>query len=719
MALALAVFWPATGYDFIGLDDYRYVVNNPPVTAGLSWAGVRWAFTTVYEDWWLPLLWISYMADTELFGTGPFGYHLTNILLHALNSALLFWVLGRLTRAPWPSAFVAALFAVHPLRVEAVAWITSRKDVLSGFFFLLSVLAYARSVERPTRARRGMVALGMLLGLFSKAILITLPPLLLLLDYWPLRRAGDPLDRREWKAWSRLLLEKWPLIVLAALFMAINVHTHTSGRGADAPLTVAMRLGLIPPNYWAYLGKFFWPAKLALQYPALDQVIWSRSLLALAGLMLVSVVVWRWRIRRPAWAVGWFWFLATLLPVIRGVRLGQAAMADRFMYLPAIGLLIMLAGGISDLLMVETGSGSLRVRPPDRSTGSWRARLCRAATLLAVLLVATCAAASRHYLWFWSNSESLFQRTLAVTENNYSVALNLATAMSRQGRLDDEIAALEYAIQSHPDSAAARAMLAIALQKKGRPELAEEQVRRVMSLGPSKDAAVYSALGFYAATAGRLPEAVTHFERALQLDDRDLETRTHLGITHLVLHQPATALACFDGVLRRAPLDDRAHFLKGRSLLDLGRPQEAVSCFEAALRLKPDKLEYQSTLAAALGKAGRATEALGLLRAARTAHPHSPELMNNLAWLLAARPAASGAEREEALQLGRQAVTLTGWGNPDMLDTLALALAANGRFEEAVATAEEALRKAGGQDDFARRLAPRLEAYRHNRPWTE
>ena len=354
-AVACWLFWPAVHHDFLHYDDGSYVFENPNVQQGLTWSGIRWALTTVYENWWLPLLWISFMLDTSLFGPGPFGYHLVNILLHACNAGLLFWVFSRMTKSIWASAFVAALFAFHHMRIEAVAWITARKDVLSGLFYLLALLAYLRYVDRPSMTRLSIVASLMFLGLMSKAILITLPPILLLLDFWPLRRAGDPLDRREWKAWGHLLIEKIPLFLLAALFVDLNLKTHRTGSAAYAVVPPLDRLGLVFPNYWTYLGKLVWPTNLAVLYPEHDVVRWGISLTALAGLVAVTWLVLRQRNRRPHLLVGWLWFLVALLPVIRGLRLGYAAYADRFTYIPSIGLFLLLAWSAADVLPRRPG----------------------------------------------------------------------------------------------------------------------------------------------------------------------------------------------------------------------------------------------------------------------------------------------------------------------------------------------------------------------------
>ncbi|HRZ11670.1 MAG TPA: tetratricopeptide repeat protein [Kiritimatiellia bacterium] len=700
--LALVVFLPAAGFDFLNLDDLNYVADNEHVNTGLSWANVKWAFSSAHENWWLPLLWLSYMADSELFGPGPFGYHLVNVLLHALNTALLFWALWRMTGSAARSAFVAALFAVHPQRVEAVAWITSRKDVLSGLFYLLSLLAYLRCVERPTLARRLLLPVLMLLGLMSKAILITLPPVLLLLDYWPLKRAGDPLDRREWKKWGALFMEKLPLVMLALVFVVVNLHTHTTGRGLLLPFPLSIRLGLMPPNYWAFLGKLFWPARLAIVYPEADLVNGGVTAAALAGLAAATGLVLRLRRRQPWLLVGWSWFLVALLPVIRGLRMGIAGMADRFTYIPGIGLFILLAWGVSEALPPAVGKKAL--------LGG-----------LAAAAVAACLVATRQYLSCWKDSETLFPRSIAVTKDNYVLWLNLAGAHQRKGRLDEEIECLRKGLDANPLCATLHVLLGQAYDRKGRPAAALAEFEQAARLALPFEAHNHAVVGERFARAGRYEEAIRHLDVSLQADPASIDTRRNLGLAHLFAGHPQEALSCFQEVIRRAPQDDRAYFLMGKILLSLQRGEEAIRALRAAAERAPDKVETRSLLAVALGRAGRMKEATALLRAALSTRPNSPELLNNLAWLLAARPGRAGHDPKAALAYALRAAEITGRRNPDILDTLALAQAADGQYDAAVETLQEAERKAEaeGIKDFPGRIALRIEAYRAGRPWQE
>ena len=699
-ALALAAFWPATGFDFVNLDDPAYVRDNAFVNTGLSAENVRRAFRP-HENWWLPLLWISYMADAELSGSGPAGFHRTNVLLHAANVVLLFWFLSRATKSPWTSAFVAALFALHPQRVEAVAWITSRKDVLSGLFFFLALLAYARHAERPSAARMAPVAALMLLGLLSKAILIALPLLLLLLDFWPLRRAGDPLDRREWKSWGRLIAEKGPLFLLVAVFVAVNLSTHVTGRGGFAGLPAGARLALVFPNYWAYVAKFFWPHPLAVVYPVRDAVAPGIAVSALGALVLATLAVLRLRRRMPALPVGWLWFLVALLPVIRGLRLGIASMADRFSYLPSIGLALALAWTL----------------PAVFPSGAWRRPVFATA---AALVLAFCAVATRAYLLRWQDSETLFRHALACTRNNYVVALDLAGAYARQNRTAEQIDALRLALDANPACAAAHAELA-RLMREPHPREAGRHLEEASRFVQPYEWYLHSAIGEQYALAGDFSRAIPHFRAALAGNPRLDDTAANLGAALLLSGQPAEALAHFDALLLRNPQNDRAHFFRGRALLALGRPAEALPSLQSAARLRPGKIEYESMLAVALSSAGKSPEAVARLRDLLRENPDSAEILNNLACLLADHPSSPVHDPAAAVSHALRAAELTGRKDPRILDTLASAYAAHGRFDEARQTAQQArdLAATAGDTNAAAQMETRMEDYRLRRPRRE
>lgn len=461
---------------FVRFDDHGYVYENPMVLGGLTKAGMHWAFTTIHERWWLPLLWISYMADAEMYGLDPWGYHLTNLLLHTANVLLLGWVLFRLTGARWRSLAVATLWAVHPLRVESVVWITERKDVLSGLFFFLALLAYVRHVERPSGGRLGLVFAALLLGLLSKASVIVLPALLLLLDYWPLRRAGLPWAPGEGKAWGRLVAEKASLFLLAGIFLVINLHTHRGGHGAGVDYSVVHRLALMPGDVWTYLRLMVWPAGLCIYYPENDAVRLWTALGALAGLVAVTgVLVWQGR-RRPHLLTGWLWFGIALLPIVRGIRLGNAAYADRFTYLPSIGLLMALVWGAAEFAQAAERRGARR-----------------ALGVLAVALVLALAVRARQQTAVWRNSQTLFRHAVAVTKDNAVMHYNLANVLVLEGQPAEAGRHYRETMRILPDYAPAQNNLAWVLASNPQATPAEAQEALALARGAIAQAGMTNA----------------------------------------------------------------------------------------------------------------------------------------------------------------------------------------------------------------------------------
>lgn len=567
IVLTAALFWPATGFDYVDFDDYLYVPENPIVAPGLRWEGVRQAFTTVHEQWWLPLLWISYMADIAAFGTGASGHHLVNVLLHAANAALLFWVLFRMTGARWRSAFVAALFAWHPTRVEAVAWIAARKDVLSGLFFMLALLAYARHAEKPSGSRWVLVVLALAAGLMAKAILIVLPPILLLLDYWPLRRARAPWRPGGGREWRPLLLEKLPLFALAAGFMAVNLGTHTTGRGAGAPLSLAARLGMPAPNVADYLVKLMVPVRLNVMYPENDAVAWPWA--AAAALALAAAVLWLFRQgeRRPHLLVGGLWFLVALLPVLRGVRMGLAQFADRWSYLPLIGLGLALAWT----------AGAETAKPAGR----------RAASAAGVLVLALCLVLTRAQLPHWQNTLTLFGRAVALAPTGHFARNSLGLALSTAGRGAEAIAHFEEAIRQRPAHGDYHSNLGAALLKLGRAPEALARQDEALRLEPNK-AFIHNNRGRALAALGRREEARAAYAEALRLEPAHPEAHYNLGFMFYESGSAADALPHFQAAVAGRPGNATMWFNLGMAHAALGNYAAAEPCVARALELDPD-----------------------------------------------------------------------------------------------------------------------------------
>ncbi len=667
--LTLALFWSSTGYDFVKLDDDRYIVLNPHVASGLTPANIRWAFTTVHENWWLPLLWISYMADTSLFGPGPFGYHLVNLLLHAANVLLLFRILHLMTGARWRSFFVAAFFALHPLRVESVAWIAERKDVLSGLFFFLSLLAYARYAERPGAARFRLVFSLMLLGLLSKAILVILPLLLLLLDYWPLRRAGGTQGPEAGRIWRPLLLEKIPLFALSVVFILINLYTHRTNVEGES-LAWLDRAGLVFPNYFAYLGKIFWPARLSIFYPEHDVVDWTVSAVAAIGLLALTALLFLLRRKAPYGIMGWLWFLLALFPVIRGVRLGLAAYADRFVYLPSIGLSIALVWGAAALAGKRT---ALKIP----------------LAALAVLLLAACAARSAFRLPDWKDSFTTLSELIDHAPNHFDGNRAYGFALMEKGRTGESLAYFARAAKVKPADVEIAAEYADALLRLGRNRAAIAWLRQALAERDPGSPVLNSLLAFALLDDDRADLAIAPLRKALASQPMNLGWRIELIRALFESGQAAGA----QEEIRRLQAEGYA----------------GIQSFDDLI---PHYVNWW--------RGGEKTHAWHFFRNAISNQPDHVLLLNAAAWLLATDPAPP-ADPPEALRLAQQAVERAPAPHPDLLDTLAAAFAANGRFEDARQTAQAAtdLARQNGNSAAAMKTESHLAAYCQDRPWRE
>ena len=563
----LSVYMRAGGNGFVNYDDNRYVTANPHVATGITPGNVGWAFTTTTASNWHPLTWLSHMTDCQLYGLNPRWHHLTSVALHALNAVLLFLLLARMTHAPWRSAFVAALFALHPLHVESVAWVAERKDVLSTLFFLLTLLVYARYVERPGPARYVPVFCLYALGLMAKPMLVTLPCVLLLLDYWPLGRyrtanparpvlPGDGDSRGKLVNGSsvgRLVLEKVPLFLLAAASGMITVYAQKSGE-ALASLEVVpygLRISNAFVAYVAYIGKMFWPAGLSVIYPLPPGVpLWqvAGAVLLLSGISILAILL---RGSAPFLLVGWLWYLGTLVPVIGLVQVGIQAFADRYSYIPLIGLFMCIAWAV-----------------PEAASAGRRQRALLAASAALVLVVF--AAATWRQTGFWKDSRKLFTHALAVTSGNYMAHLNLGTALAEQGNLAEAMDHYDAALRINPNLAIAHFNLGNGLLAQGRRAEAVSQYRAALRINPSYASAHYN-LGVVMAGEGMSAEAIEHFSEAVRI-------------------KPDFA---------------KAHVAWGLALSREGRLAEAVSHYYEALRLKPDDAEARKNLEYALGELKR------------------------------------------------------------------------------------------------------------------
>jgi tetratricopeptide (TPR) repeat protein len=717
-AITFAVFGQTTGFGFVNFDDGFYVYHNAKVAGGLSLKGLGWVFTHADCNLYHPLTMLSLMGDYQFHRLHAGGYHLTNVLLHTASVILLFLILRQMTGALWRSAFVAAVFAIHPLRVESVAWVAERKDVLATLFCMVTLGAYVRYVRKPdSLARYLMVAAAFVLALLSKPTVVTLPFVLLLLDYWPLRRFEQP------RKLSRLVLEKIPLLALAAGACAMTVLGAEKEVSAYANVPMLSRIGNALVSYAVYLRQMIWPGGLAVFYPRPENgyPIWTMALSFLL-LALISGGVLAFRQKRGWLLTGWLWYLGMLTPMIGIVQAGAFAHADRMTYLPQIGIYVALtwlaAEWAAKRRMGRVALGGLMT------------------TVLGVLIV--CAWKQTAY---WQDSETLWKHTLACTTGNYMAHYNLGVGLVekgrldeaipqyqstlqikpdhaeawnnlgsvffQQGRLDEAISQYQNALQIKPDYEGAHYNLAIALMQKGRVDEAIAQFQNALQINPGNADAHYN-LASALRQEGKVDEAKVHYQKALQIKPGFAEGLYNLGNDLRQKGKVDEAITQYQEAVQLKPDYADAHINLGSALLQAGRLDEAISHLQKALQLNPGYAKAHNNLGNAFLQKGNVTEAIAHFQQALQLEPADPWVKNNLAWLLATCADASLRNGNKAVELATQANELAGGENPIILHTLAAAFAEAGRFSEAVETAQRALHLAGAQSKT--RLAGQLQS---------
>jgi Flp pilus assembly protein TadD len=782
----LFVYGPVVRYPFVNFDDPSYVAENPIVQRGLTADGFSWAFFTRHASNWHPLTWLSHMLDCQLWGMNAGGHHLTNLLLHVANTLLLFVVLRRMTGAFWQCAVVSALFAWHPLHVESVAWVAERKDVLSGFFGLLTLLSYACWVEKPSRPRYWLALILFALGLMSKPMLVTLPCVLLLLDYWPLKRnpelpfcgrssrenSGEPTpEKKSVVPWSRLVMEKAPFFILAALSCFITFVVQSKGGSVSAVQTVPVswRVSNALIACAGYLRKTFCPSDLAVFYPYSVRSI-HQLLIAVLILALVFVVVLRRRRRSPWLFVGWLWFLGTLIPVIGLVQVGNQAMADRYTYLPSIGIFIMLAWGVPEFL------AAIRL---DRV--KWGIAI--AALVLPAILVSARIQTSR-----WKDSETLFRHTLTVTTDNAMAHAILGRLLDVNGKSDEAREQLVAAVKINPRAPEAleslgtyyarhqdysnavvywrqamqygpapRAHLNLGklMVTQGYPAQAVDELAAAASLEP-ENAEIRKELGTVLAQLGRFDEAVIHLDAAIAIDPGDAVAHDQLGNVLFKQGQIIPAAAEYATAVRLRP--DFSHALFRLGLIQLQRQDfsgarasflhltqvdpsnadgffnlgcvyasennfpKAAEAFSESIRLKPDDAEARVRLAAVLAAQGKTEEAVRSYRELLQLSPDYVPALRDLAWILATSPREEIRNGTEAVRLAERARDLShGETDTGTLTVLDVAYAETGRFDDAIKTATvvQDLATRSGRTQVAEQAEKRIALYKSGKPFRQ
>ena len=593
-------FWQVNHCDFVGFDDPMYVTENIHVKDGITREAIRWAFTTGYAGNWHPVTLISHMLDVELFGLRPRWHHLTNLLFHIANTLLLFFVFHRMTKAPWKSAFVAALFALHPLHVESVAWVAERKDVLSTFFWMLTMGAYVHYVEHP-RFRSYLAVFAFLaLGLMAKPMLVTLPFVLLLLDYWPLQRFEQKASAQEiyaennqWAFRRHMLWEKMPLFALAALSSIATFIVQRKG-GAVASLegiAPGVRIANAFVSYIIYAGKAIWPNDLAVFYPHPGSLPFWQVMGAVLLLVAVTATVTLKARRFPYLATGWLWFAGTLVPVIGIVQVGSQALADRYTYVPLIGLFIMAAWGVPELLK------------------NWRYRkealAASSALIFICLLIFTWTQAG-----YWRSSIELYDHALKVTGNNDTIHNNRGDAYCRLGNLSQAILDFDKAVEINPQYAEAYYNRGVTYGKLGNHRQAIEDFDRAIEAGPERTEPYYNR-GFAYEELGDFRKAIENYDRAIEINSENAEAYNSRGVAYGKLGDHRQSISDYEKAIEINPGFARAFNNRGFAYGSLGNHRQAIEDYNRAIEINPDyvKAYYNRAVSySELGNHGQAVE---------------------------------------------------------------------------------------------------------------
>lgn len=664
--ITLLLYLPAASFDFLNYDDPLHLTENEIVKKGLTWEGIQWAFTGSAVIFWHPITWLSHMLDVQLFGLNAGAHHTVNIIIHLLSVVALFYALLELTGKWWPCALIAGWFAWHPLHVESVAWIAERKDVLSGLFFNLTLLAYARFVKQTDRRWYWTALAFFTLGIMSKTMLVTLPVILLLLDYWPLQRF-QPTEAIP-ASLKKLLLEKWPFFALAlvAVIMTVGPAAESNALRDSEQWEAGFRVRNALVSVINYLEMTCVPVNLSVYYPTQKIHLLQAGL---AAIILLGITAWCYTQRKksPWWLLGWLWFLIMLLPVLGLIKVGSHAMADRYTYLPLIGIFAAIAFTLDDLLQ----------KHPTWKTGIF---------LAAGLSLLACVAQSHRQLLVWRNSITLFEHALQVTKNNAVAHYNLASA----------------------------------LMDKNRPEEALPHYEAVMKLRPNREDVHYNYARALMKT-NRLKEAETNFTTTIEYNPANIDARMNLGnLLYLDGNIPG-ALEQFRQVVRYNPNHDGALNNLGLILFQQGNLAEARKHFMQAIKVSPKNPEAHFNLGRTLVRLGEVDAGAKELLIAAQLAPESPNALLYLGWTLATYPAAKYRRGAQAVILIKKAMELTGPNDIATLDALAAAYAENGQFKEAIQTATQALNLANVNNDahFAQALELRIKSYEKGEPWRQ
>jgi protein O-mannosyl-transferase len=597
--------------DFDYYDDESYITANIHIQKGLSWTSIKWAFTSIgYSDNWHPLTWLSHMLDVQLFGLKPAGHHFTNLFFHILATLLLFGFLFSTTGRLWPSTLVAALFALHPLHVESVAWAAERKDVLSAVFWFATLWTYVYYTRCPNIKKYIPVFILFALGLMAKPMLVTLPFILLLLDYWPLERLT--LNRRSL---VRLAAEKLPLLMLTIASSIITIIAQHGAIGSLQQYPLWIRVSNAMISYCVYLGQAFWPVKLSVfyQFPLPQPVNTILCLLLLTSITAAVIGAGR---KNKYLITGWLWYIVSLVPVIGIMQVGSQAHADRYTYIPLIGIFIMVAWGLYAIADKMTLFKKLFVN-----------------VVLSIIIIGM-VIKTREQIGYWKNGITLFSHGFDVTKGNVNenVYFNFGNLMMQAGRTDEAFSYYRKALELNPNFAKAHTNYGLLLSDMGRTEEAIAHYLKALEHGP--DVEVHNNLGTLLAKMGRTDEAMVHFLKALEINPNYGDAHYNFGLLLADMGRTDEAMVHYLKALEINPNDGGAHYNLGLLLADMGRSDEAIAHYQKALEFNPNKAEAHNNLGALLAQFGRTDEAIAHYRKVLEINPDAIGTLTNLAFAL-------------------------------------------------------------------------------------
>jgi tetratricopeptide (TPR) repeat protein len=616
IAATLSVYAQVREFDFINYDDDDYVTENPFIREGLTLEAAKWAFTSPHAGNWHPLTWVSHMIDIQFFGMHAGVHHVINLLFHIANTLILFLVFVKMTGSRGKSAFVAALFALHPLHVESVAWVSERKDVLCAFFWLLAMGAYAGYARRPSMIRYAGVSVLYICGLLSKSMVVTLPCVFLLLDYWPLnrvqfRKASDAAQAGEKSAVLWVLLEKIPLFVFAVLSSWATIYAQKQGGAVVGLETIPVieRMANALVAYVGYIQKMLLPIDLGVIYPHQRLFAWWEIAGAALLLLAVTGLAVRASNRHPWFPVGWFWFLGTLVPVIGIVQVGSQAMADRYTYLPSIGLFVAVAWGIPKLM-----------------EGRRFSQILTGVGVIMVLMVLT--GLTWRQVGFWKNSRMLFEHTLAVTSDNYTAHNNLGEALYHQGDIDKALFHNRRSVEINPDYAKGHFNLGVLLEQTGDREAAIHHYLEAVRVHPGFDKAHFN-LAVLMEAGGKEDDAARHYLEVIQVNPHYYQAYNNMGAIQLKKGRVMEAIDYFQKAVEINPGYAKARFSLGLAFSRIRNYVQSVRNYQKALELDPDFEVARNNLCVALFQGGNIPAAMACFKEALELNPGNTTARGN------------------------------------------------------------------------------------------